>query len=50
MNAKESMSSIEKANKSLIDANKLSNEIGKKWALFFLVLAFILLIYDYVSP
>jgi len=40
---------IEKGNKNLVDANTLSKDTGKLWTLFFLSLAFSLLIFDYIK-
>jgi hypothetical protein len=45
-----SVNYIEDANKHLIDANKYSQEFGKRWALCFIIMGVILLVFDYIWP
>jgi hypothetical protein len=40
---------IEKGNRNLIDATTLSKDSGRLWTLFFLILAFSLLAFDYLK-
>ncbi len=40
---------IEKGNSNLVEANVLAKDTGKLWTVFFLVLAFSLLVLDYIK-
>lgn len=40
---------IERGNKNLVEANEISKDTGKYWTIYFLSLAFSLLLLDYLK-
>ena len=40
---------IQRGNKNLIDASSYAKSMGKSWTLFFLILAFTLLLFDFLK-
>lgn len=43
------MHNVDQANKTLIDTNKYNKTVGSRWSLFFQLLAFLLLVLDYLK-